>query len=78
MINAFIIALTIYSAPVQVADASGNMSSATLQVEQTIMFSNTTAKNTLADCVRVAKALTTSKKVAFCDAAAVANPDFVQ
>ena len=62
MINAlFTVALIVFSTPSNVTNVA-----MTLQPELTISFSNTTAKNTLADCVRVAKALTSSHKVAFC------------
>lgn len=57
----FIVLLVIFANPTNVQNAA-----MTLAPEQTIEFSNTTEKNTLADCVRVQKALTTSKKIAYC------------
>jgi hypothetical protein len=58
----FLAVLTIMVAPVTV---EANMP-VTLEPISGIEFINTTEKNTLADCNRVLKALTTSKKIAFC------------
>jgi hypothetical protein len=60
--NAFVIVLTIFAAPVDVASNAP----LTLQPETTITFENTTDKNTLAACNRVAKALNASGKIAYC------------
>ncbi len=58
----FLAVLTIMAAPLNV---EANMA-VTLEPVSTIEFVNTTEKNTAADCNRVLKALTTSKKFAFC------------
>ena len=60
----FIVILTLFAAPVNVADNAP----LTLQPTNSIEFKNTTEKNTLADCVRVQKALTTSRVTAYCGA----------
>lgn len=60
--NAFIIALTIFAAPVNVASNEA----ISLSPETSIVFNNTTEKKVSADCERVRKALTTSGKIAFC------------
>lgn len=58
----FLVALTIFAAPVNVASNAP----LTLQPVNTIEFKNTTEKNTMADCTRVQKALTTSRMTAYC------------
>lgn len=63
IIAKYVIVLTIYSAPVNVADTAGAI---TFAPAQTIEFRNTTDKNTLASCVRVQKALLASNIMASC------------
>lgn len=58
----FLAVLTIMAAPVNVEAGQP----VTLEPVATIEFANTTEKNTSADCLRVMKALSTSKKIAFC------------
>lgn len=58
----FLVILTMFAAPVDVASNAP----LTLEPIGTIEFRNTTEKNTTADCVRVEKALRTSKIQAFC------------
>lgn len=65
----FIVALVMFAAPTSIENAA-----LTLQPTQTIEFRNTTEKNTLADCTRVAKALTASKIIAYCGEVAPINP----
>lgn len=61
----FLAVLTIMAAPVDVAANQP----VTLEPIAAIEFANTTQKNTDADCLRVMKALSTSKKIAFCSPA---------
>ena len=60
--NSFIIILTIFAAPVDVA-ANAPL---TLQPMTTIEFTGTTENAVTRDCARVAKALVASKMTAYC------------